>query len=131
MDLRLPITRSMRNHQLRGVKQQKARVASFFPAAVIADDHDSLLAVDHRGADPFGVLEALQAGRGDTASRLTRMAAPEPELEVPPLAGDRTTDDKIPAERGNPGHAAYSVSSEIKRFKNGQDPGWLGCFKDC
>lgn len=73
-----------------GVKQQKAGGASVLPAAVIADDDDALLAIDYGRADPFGAFEAVQAGNRDLAGRLIGLTAPEPELELHRLAGDRT-----------------------------------------
>ena len=57
--------RSRRNLQLLWIKQQKTGEASFFSAAVIADNNDPLLAIDYGGAYSFSVLQALQARNGD------------------------------------------------------------------
>jgi len=78
----LSIVKSRRNLQLLWIKQQKTSKASFFSAAVIADNDDQLLAIDYGGAYSFSVLQALQARNGDKTCRITLLTAPEPELEV-------------------------------------------------
>ena len=114
---------SRRNLQLPVVKQQKVGEASFFHAAVIADDDDLLPPVDNGRADPFGAFEALKGGNSNTAWRLTWMTAPEPELELNLLASDRTTDNKVPVERGKVGYCANPVAAEVQCCQGGRDPG--------
>ena len=128
--LRLWLARSRRNLQLPGVKQQKTGEASFFPATVIADDDNSMLAIDDGRADAFSALEAWQAWNGDTACRRIWMTVPEPEIEMNLLACDRPTDDQISPEGGNVGHATNPLAAKVQQIKRGRYTGWLVCFED-
>ena len=102
---------SWTHSQLLRIKQQKMRVASILTAAVVADDDDALPAVDHGGADAFGMFEPRQAGNAGAAGRVIWAPVPEPEQELNIVACDGSADEQVAVERGQVAHAAYAVAA--------------------